>query len=129
MSFLKIGLCVATLVAATLVAAMMAPAHAAGALAIGKCGAFGYSFDYGDEPLASRDALGKCKGHECRVVAKFSRMCAAFAVDGAKPCGAFGWATRGGAKLAVAQNEALRQCYANGGSNCMIRAFVCDGAR
>jgi hypothetical protein len=129
MSFLKTGLCAAMLAAAVLATVMMAPAHAAGALAIGKCGAFGYSFDYRDEPLASRDALGKCKGHECRVVAKFSRTCAAFAVDGAKPCGAFGWATRTGNKLAVAQNEALRQCYANGGRDCMIRAFVCDGAR
>ncbi len=122
MSFLKI------LGAAALAVAMMTQdAHAAGALAIGQCGAFGYSFDYDNQGSAKRNALGRCKGRDCKVVANFTRMCAAFAVDGANMCGSFGWATRPGGKLAVAQNEALRQCYANGGRNCMIRAFVCDG--
>jgi hypothetical protein len=122
MSFLKI-LCAAALA----VAMMTQHARAAGALAIGQCGAFGYSYDYDSQGPATRNALGRCKGRDCKVVTNFTRMCAAFAVDGANPCGPFGWATRPGGKLAMAQNEALRLCYANGGRNCMIRAFVCDG--
>jgi hypothetical protein len=37
-------------------------------------------------------------------------------------CGSFGAAAR----LRPAQNTALRQCYGNGGKDCVIRAFVCD---
>lgn len=123
MSFFRIGWCAALLA----VAFMAEDARAAGALAIGKCGAFGYSYGHDSAQAAGRSALGHCKGRRCRVVTSFSRMCAAFAVDGANPCGAFGWATRKGGKLALAQNDALRQCYGHGGRNCMIRAFVCDG--
>ena len=33
----------------------------------------------------------------------------------------------GGAnRLGPAQNTALKQCYSNGGKDCVIRAFVCD---
>ena len=40
-------------------------------------------------------------------------------------CGSYGFAAA--SRLGPAQNTALRQCYSNGGRDCVIRAFVCDG--
>jgi hypothetical protein len=99
--------------------------EAAGALAIGSCGAYGQSYDYPNVEAARGRALAECVGRECRIVATMQHACAAFSIDGGKPCGAFGWAMR--LRLAMAQNVALRECYAHGGRNCVIRAFVCDG--
>ena len=55
----------------------------------------------------------------------FRRNCAALAVDAANPCGAHGSGTA--SRLGRAQNDALRQCYRDGGKDCVIRTFVCDG--
>jgi hypothetical protein len=111
------------LVAAGLVLMPLAMAQAAGALAIGACGAYGFAFDFAADPGARNAALRKCEG-DCKVVAALSRNCAAFAIDMRNTCGSHGHAT--GSRLGLAQNQALRQCYLNGGKDCVVRAFVCD---
>ena len=64
------------LVAVVLLAATAALLHvtvrtarAAGALAIGSCGAYGEAHDFRSLQEAERNALSKCKGDACRVVA------------------------------------------------------------
>jgi hypothetical protein len=99
-------------------------ARAAGALAVGKCGAYGQSFDFPDIAAARDSAVGQCQAGGCRVVATVQRACAAFSVDGTNPCGASGWGK--GPKLGGAQNDALRSCYKAGGKDCVIRTFLCD---
>ena len=99
--------------------------QAAGALAVGVCGAYGYAVDYSKAEEARRVALNKCSG-QCKIV-PVKRASAAFAVDGRNPCGAHGFATN--ARLAQAQNIALRHCYRHGGRDCVIRAWACDGGR
>ncbi len=100
-------------------------AHAAGALAIGTCGAYGQAYDYGSIRSASMRARSKCRGKACRVVATVKRGCAAFSVDFTNPCGGHGWGKAH--KLGPAQNVALRSCYHDGGKDCIIRTFFCDG--
>lgn len=100
-------------------------AQAAGALAVGACSAYGYSYDFGDMSEARRSALANCAGKNCKVVTTIRRNCAALAIDAKKSCGAHGWAAR--PRLGAAQNEALKLCYQHGGKDCVIRAFVCDG--
>jgi len=102
-----------------------ATAHAAGALAVGTCRAYGYSYDFGDITAARRAALANCSGQNCKVVTTMRRNCAALANDASKACGVNGWAVR--PRLGAAQNEALKLCYQRGGKDCVIRAFVCDG--
>ena len=111
------------LIAACLVLMPLAMAQAAGALAIGACGAYGFAFDFVADPVARNAALRKCEG-DCKVVAALSRNCAAFAIDMRNACGFHGHATA--PRLGLAQNQALRQCYLNGGKDCVVRAFVCD---
>lgn len=101
-------------------------AHAEGALAIGSCGAYGYGFDFPSEAAAREAARRNCDGR-CRVVAAFSRQCAAFVISGDNACGGYGWAVR--PTLGRAQNAASRECYRNGGSNCVVRAWACDRQR
>ena len=100
-------------------------AHAAGALAIGACGTYGFAYDYARADAAHGEAMRKCSGAGCRVVADMKRNCAAFAVDMRNVCGSYGFAAA--SRLGPAQNTALRQCYSSGGRDCVIRAFVCDG--
>jgi hypothetical protein len=97
-------------------------AQAAGALAVGKCGAYGQAFDYGADGAAISAARDKCKGH-CTVI-PIKRACAALSVDLVNPCGAHGYAV--GSRISTAQNNALRECYNYGGKECVIRAFACD---
>jgi uncharacterized protein DUF4189 len=111
------------LIAACFVPMPLAIAQAAGALAIGACGAYGFAFDFAADPVARNAALRKCEG-DCKVVAALSRNCAAFAIDMRNACGFHGHATA--SRLGPAQNQALRQCYLNGGKDCVVRAFVCD---
>jgi hypothetical protein len=117
--------CTRTFVAGALLFASIAATQAAGALAVGNCGAYGYSIDFSRHDAAKTAALGKCSGDDCKVVAAMKRNCAALAIDGRNACGAFGYAAA--ARLGQAQNTALRQCYRHGGKDCVIRAFVCDG--
>lgn len=99
-------------------------AHAAGAMAVGTCAAYGYAFDFSDQAEAETAALQKCTGQQCRVVLGLKKTCAAFAIDGRKPCGPHGFASA--RTLGPAQNSALQQCYKYGGKECMIRAWACD---
>ncbi|MCC6889158.1 MAG: DUF4189 domain-containing protein [Hyphomicrobiales bacterium] len=112
------------LVTGALVAALPGPGQAAGALAIGACGAFGFAYDYTRSDAAQAEAMRQCAGPGCRVVAAMKRNCAAFAIDMRNACGSYGFAAA--PRLGPAQNTALRQCYSNGGKDCVIRAFVCD---
>ena len=117
--------CTRTLVAGALLVASIGIAQAAGALAVGACGAYGFAIDYARNDAAQTAALGKCSGDGCTVVAAMKRNCAALAIDGRNACGPFGYAAA--ARLGLAQNTALKQCYRYGGKDCVIRAFVCDG--
>ena len=98
--------------------------HAAGALATGKCGAFGYAFDDLSPEAAALRARAQCKGQNCKVVTSFRRACAAFAVDATNACGPHAWAHA--PTLGRAQNIASEACHRYGGRNCMVRAWVCD---
>jgi hypothetical protein len=100
------------------------PSHAAGALATGRCGAFGYAFDDVSPEAAGLRARAQCKGKDCKVVTSFRKTCAAFAIDAKNTCGPNGWAKAG--SLAHAQNVAAEQCHRFGGRTCVIRAWVCD---
>jgi uncharacterized protein DUF4189 len=106
--------CARLALAGALVVSVIGLVHAAGALAIGPCGAYGLAYE----------AMRKCTGKGCKVVASMNRNCAAFAVDMSNACGSYGFAAA--ARLGPAQNTALKQCYSNGGKDCVIRAFVCD---
>ncbi len=121
------ALVVATLLVATATLMLVAvnTARAAGALAVGACGAFGEAYDFRTLEEARKSALAKCQNDTCRVVAVTRHGCAAFAVDFTNPCGAHGWGKA--PKLGRSQNEALRSCYKDGGKECVIRTFFCDG--
>lgn len=113
-----------SLCAAVAAAALFANgAHAAGALAIGKCAAYGFAYDYPTVEAAKAAALEKCEG-DCKQVVTTHKGCVAFAIDGRKPCGPHGFANA--SKLGDAQNTALKFCYKHGGKDCVIRAWICD---
>lgn len=116
--------CARVLGAAALLVAAMPAGWAAGALAVGQCGAYGFAYDFSKIEAARAAALGKCSG-DCKVVAPMQSTCAALAIDGRNACGPFGFAASG--RLGAAQNSALQQCYRQGGKDCVIRAWVCDG--
>lgn len=103
----------------------IAAADAAGALAVGRCGAYGYAFDSSTMQEAQTRAVSECKGAACRIVATVQRQCAALAIDVRNACGPHGWATA--RTLGRAQNVATQQCYRYGGRDCVIRAWLCDG--
>jgi hypothetical protein len=103
--------------------ALTTSSHAAGALAIGKCAAYGQAFDYPTEAAARKAAAAKCTG-QCEIVT-MKRACAALAVDMTNPCGAHGYAVA--PRISSALNSATRKCYAFGGKECVIRAWACDG--
>jgi hypothetical protein len=98
------------------------PSLAAGALAVGKCGAYGQAIDYPAEGPALAAARKQCKG-DCKTVT-MKRACAAFAVDMANPCGAHGYAVK--PQISNSLNEATKKCYDFGGKECVIRAWACD---
>jgi hypothetical protein len=95
---------------------------AAGALAVGKCGAYGQAYDYATEAPARAAALKQCKG-DCTAVT-MKRACAALAVDMANPCGPHGYAVK--PKISSSLNAATKKCYEFGGKECVIRAWACD---
>lgn len=102
-------------------------AHAAGALAVGKCAAYGYAYDFPSAQAAQSAAVQKCSDGSCDKVVTTQKGCIAFAVDGHQPCGPNGYANA--AKLGAAQNTALKYCYQYGGKDCVIRAWICDGRK
>lgn len=95
---------------------------ASGALAVGKCGAYGQAYDYPAEDSARIAALKQCKG-QCTAIT-MKRACAALAVDLKNPCGAHGYAVK--PKISASLNAATRKCYEFGGKECVIRAWACD---
>jgi len=109
--------------AAIALCALSAAANAAGAIAIGKCAAYGFAYDYPDVEAAQAAALEKCTG-PCKQIVTTQKGCVAFAIDGRNPCGAHGFANA--PKLGLAQNTALKFCYKHGGRDCVIRAWICD---
>jgi hypothetical protein len=122
MRALRAALCAAIFLTTTIL--IQAPATANGALAIGACGAYGYASGYAAMSQAEKEALSKCSGKNCKIVASVRGSCMAFAVELSNPCGPYGYAT--GEGLARTQNRALRECSRNGGRDCVIRAFACD---
>jgi hypothetical protein len=98
--------------------------QAAGAMAVGQCAAYGYAADFAKADAARAAAQGKCIGRDCKVVMTLKRSCAAFAIDGHRPCGPHGFASA--RRLGEAENVALKSCYQYGGKDCVIRAFACD---
>ena len=96
--------------------------RATGALAVGKCGAYGQAYDFAGESEARAAALKQCKGN-CTAIA-MKRACAAFAVDMANPCGAHGYAVK--PRISSSLNAATKKCYEFGGKECVIRAWACD---
>jgi hypothetical protein len=105
-------------------AATVTAGQPAGAMAVGSCAAFGYAFDYRNADAARTAAEHKCSGSSCKVVMTMRRSCAAFAIDGHRPCGPNGYASA--RNLGQAENGALQSCYKYGGKDCVIRAFACD---
>ena len=95
---------------------------AAGAIAVGKCGAYGQVYDYPGVDAARTAALKQCKG-QCTAVT-MKRACAALAIDLKNPCGAHGYAVK--PKISSSLNAATRKCYEYGGKECVIRAWACD---
>ncbi len=100
------------------------PAIGAGALAIGKCGAYGQAYDHPAQASALAAAKKACKG-DCTTLT-MNKACAALSVDMANPCGAHGYAVA--PRISSTLNEATKKCYEHGGKECVIRAWACDGA-
>ena len=100
-------------------------ALAVGALAIdGNHGKrYGFSYDYPDTRQAVQRALREC-GSGCRVVLKFETGCGAYAIDQAAGSSVYGWATS--SSKSTAQSNALDECYAHGGTSCIIRVWGCN---
>lgn len=98
------------------------PSLAAGALAVGKCGAYGYAFDHARQDSAERAAQAKCIG-ACKTV-PMRRACGAVSIDMTDPCGAYGYAVQ--PRISSALNAATKQCYDHGGKECVIRGWACD---
>jgi hypothetical protein len=121
--YLRAGACAAAVLG--ILSGGLAPSHGAGVLAIGKCAAYGYAYDYPSIAAAETAARAKCTDGSCNQVVTAQKGCAAFAVDGHKPCGPNGYANA--SKLGAAQNAALKSCYKYGGKDCVIRAWICDG--
>jgi len=113
---------IAVLMLAAAGCGLLGDALAAGALAIGKCGAYGQAFDYPTPAAAIAAARQKCKG-ECTAVT-MRRACVALAIDMTNPCGAYGQAVA--PRISSALNAATRYCYQYGGKECVIRAWACD---
>ncbi|MBN8966911.1 MAG: DUF4189 domain-containing protein [Rhizobiales bacterium] len=113
--------CLASIFALALVS-FSTPLFAVGALAVGKCGAYGVAFDYASEAKAKTAALKQCKG-ECTAVT-MRKACAALSLDMTNPCGSFGYAIA--PRISGALNAASRKCYDFGGKECVIRAWTCD---
>jgi hypothetical protein len=99
-------------------------AGAAGALAVNKCGAYGYSYGKSSVGEAEEVALQEC-GAGCSVVLHFENACGAFATDSDQRCGAQGWGWAPG--RGRAEEIALNECAGHGGGNCSIQRWVCDG--
>jgi hypothetical protein len=108
----------------TLVQPTAAPA--AGAIALGQCTRIGWANNYASMSGARAEALDQCGANgdgSCKVVVTVRNGCAAVAI--ADGCRARGWAWSG--SRGAAERMALNECFSQGGSNCTIRRWICDG--
>jgi hypothetical protein len=119
-SWIRLGVLLAVVVA--IVWHTSGSARGAGALAVGRCGAYGNAYDYSTQAAALQAAKAKCDG-ACTTVA-MKRSCAAFAVDLKNPCGSFGYAVA--PRISSALNSSMQNCYKFGGQDCVIRTWACD---
>ena len=124
---IRFGLPAAVVAAALLYSANRA--DAAGALAIGTCDRFGYSYNHANPGLAQARALVECAkngDNRCRVVVNTRHNCGAFALDASNRCGARGWGVAPNRRRA--ERIAIEQCYNYGGRNCRVQGWTCDGS-
>jgi len=119
-SWIRLGVLLAVVVA--IVWHTSGSARGAGALAVGRCGAYGNAYDYSTQTAALQAAKAKCDG-ACTTVA-MKRACAALAVDLKNPCGSFGYAVA--PRISSALNSSMQNCYKFGGQDCVIRTWACD---
>lgn len=100
--------------------------NASGALAIdsNQGSQYGFAYNYATIDEASQRALSEC-GSGCGIVETFEQGCAAYAADQADGSTVYGWGTAsdGG----TAQSYALQYCQSNGGSQCIVRSWGCNG--
>ena len=118
------------LAGATLALVVLASSSAAqpllGALAVDESQGeqWGWAVDYETSAAAGAAALREC-GSGCAVVLTFAR-CGAYAANQANASTAFGWAQSHG--LAdESRQRALAECRSRGGSECLVRAWGCNG--
>jgi hypothetical protein len=95
-----------------------------GALAIGSCGAFGFSGNHPSEVLAHADAITTCPGGDCQIIATIRRQCIAVAFDAEDVCIGYAWAT--GITTNEAKIAALGSCRKSGRRKCFIATSFCD---
>jgi Domain of unknown function (DUF4189) len=119
-SLVRLGVLLAVIVA--IVWHTSGSARGAGALAVGRCGAYGNAYDYPTQGAAAQAAKAKCDGACTTVTMKHA--CAAFAVDIKNPCGSFGYAVA--PQISSALNTSMKNCYKFGGHDCVIRTWACD---
>jgi len=103
-------------------------AEAVGALAIGTCDRYGYSYNQNNPGLAQARALTECArngDNRCRVLVNTHFNCGAFAIDALNRCGARGWGRAPNRRRA--ERIAIGQCFKYGGSTCRVQAWTCDG--
>jgi hypothetical protein len=101
-------------------------AHADGALALGKCSAWGWSTG-GTTLGASQKAIADCARHDaedCKVVAMTHEGCMAVATDQSQSCGKVYWANE--ATRREAENGSLGQCKNGDSKSCTLVASKCD---
>ncbi len=84
---------------------------------------YGFSYDYPTRAQAEQRALNEC-GYGCQVVLDFDTGCGAYAADQASGSSVYGWGTS--TSRDGAQNRALSECKAQGGSRCIIRVWGCN---
>ena len=97
-----------------------------GALAIdeGQGDRYGWAVDYESAAAAGAAALVEC-GAGCRVVLTFAR-CGAYAADRSSGSTAYGWG-ESYAAADGARSRALSECRSRGGTDCIVRAWGCNG--
>ncbi len=120
-SLVRLGVLLAVVIA--IVWHTSGSARGAGALAVGRCGAYGHAFDYPTPAAALQAAKARCDGGACTTVT-MKHACAALAVDMKNPCGSFGYAVA--PQIASALNSSMKNCYKFGGHDCVIRTWACD---
>jgi hypothetical protein len=91
-----------------------------------RTGAWGTSYNYGDEDEARDRAMRECRKNasDCRVYKTFENVCVALAGDGS---GNFGWAW-GYETTSERRRRAVQQCRDQGGKGCEVVTTFCTGS-